>query len=136
MKYDGTKDIQEHLTTFEARMNLEGVGDAVRYRAFPVTLAGPAICWFNALPQESITTFADISHSFLARFTTCIVKAKHLINLLGITQKIGELTRKFLDRFNNECLEIDGLTNSVASLCLKNGLLNEDFRKHLTTRPV
>ncbi|XP_025661802.1 uncharacterized protein [Arachis hypogaea] len=136
MRYDGTKDPQEHLTAFEERMNLEGVGDAVRCRAFPVTLAGPAIRWFNALPQGSITAFADISQSFLAWFTTRIAKAKHPINLLGVTQKPGEPTRKFLDRFNDECLEIDGLTNSVASLCLTNGLLNEDFRKHLTTKHV
>ncbi|XP_057756182.1 uncharacterized protein LOC130975398 [Arachis stenosperma] len=136
MRYDGTKDPQEHLTAFEARMNLEGVGDAVKCRAFPVTLAGSAIRWFNALPQGSITAFADISQSILARFTTRIAKAKYPINLLGIIQKPGEPTRKFLDRFNDECLEIDDLTDSVASLCLTNGLLNEDFRKHLTTKPV
>ncbi|XP_016173322.1 uncharacterized protein LOC107615808 [Arachis ipaensis] len=136
MRYDGTKDPQEHITTFEARMNLEGVGDAIRCRAFPVTLAGPAIRWFHALPQGSIIAFANISQSFLARFTTHIAKAKYPINLLGVTQKPGEPTRKFLDRFNNECLEIDSLTDSVASLCLTNGLLNEDFRKHLTTKPV
>nr|XP_025703794.1 uncharacterized protein LOC112805658 [Arachis hypogaea] len=117
-------------------MNLEGVGDAVRCRAFPITLAGPAIQWFNTLPQGSITTFADISQKFLARFTTRIAKAKHPINLLRVTQKPGEPTRRFLDRFNDECLEIDGLTDSVASLCLTNDLLNEDFRKHLTTKLV
>ncbi|RYR03516.1 hypothetical protein Ahy_B06g082514 [Arachis hypogaea] len=61
MKYDGTKDPQEHLTAFEARMNLEGAADAVRCRAFLVTLAGPAIKWFNALPNGSITSFHDIS---------------------------------------------------------------------------
>ncbi|XP_025616875.1 uncharacterized protein [Arachis hypogaea] len=166
MRYDGTKDPLEHITAFEARMNLEGVGNVVRCRAFLVTLAGPAIrwfnalpqgsitafanrCraflvtlagpviqWFNALPQGSITAFADISQSFLTRFTTRIAKAKHPINLLGVTQKPGEPTRKFLDRFNDECLEIDGLTGSVASLWLTNGLLNEDFRKHLTTKHV
>ncbi|KAL4317074.1 hypothetical protein AHAS_Ahas15G0348700 [Arachis hypogaea] len=41
--YDGTKDPQEHLIAFEAKMNLEGAANAVRCRAFPVTLAGPAI---------------------------------------------------------------------------------------------
>ncbi|XP_016171446.1 uncharacterized protein LOC107613802 [Arachis ipaensis] len=117
-------------------MNLEGVGDEVRCRAFPVTLAGQAICWFNALPQDSVTTFADISRAFLGQFTTRIAKAKHPINLLGVTQRTGEPTQKYLDRFNDECLEIDGLTDSVASLCLTNRLLNEDFRKHLTTMPV
>nr|XP_025632476.1 uncharacterized protein LOC112727076 [Arachis hypogaea] len=53
-----------------------------------------------------------------------------------MTQRSEEPTRKYLDRFNDECLEIDGLTDSVASLYLTNGLLNEDFRKYLTTKPV
>ncbi|XP_025665004.1 uncharacterized protein [Arachis hypogaea] len=117
-------------------MNLEGVGDEVRCRAFPVTLAGPEIRWFNSLPQGSVARFSDISHDFLAQFTTRIAKAKHPINLLGVTQRSGELTRKYLDRFNDECLEINGLTDSVASLCQTNGLPNEDFRKHLTTMPI
>ncbi|XP_025681138.1 uncharacterized protein [Arachis hypogaea] len=115
MRYDETQDPLEHLTAFEARMNLEGVGDEVRCRAFPVTLAGPAIRWFNGLPQGSIYNFSDISRAFLAQFTTRIAKAKHPINLLGVTQRQGEPTR---------------------SLCLTNGLLNENFRKHLTTKPV
>ncbi|XP_057756673.1 uncharacterized protein LOC130975982 [Arachis stenosperma] len=136
MRYDGTQDPQEHLTAFEARMNLEGAGDKVRCRAFPVTLAVPAIRWINALPQGSETTFADITCGFLAQFTTRIANAKHPINLLGVTQRNGELTRKYLDRFNDECLEIDGLTDSVASQCLTNELLNEDFKKYLTTKPV
>ncbi|XP_016206000.1 uncharacterized protein LOC107646323 [Arachis ipaensis] len=136
MRYDGTQDPQEHLTTFEARINLEGVGDEVRCHASPVTLAGPAIRWFNSLPQGSVARFSDISHAFLAQFTTRIAKVKHPINLLGVTQRSGEPTKKYLDRFNNECLEIDGLTDSVASLCLTNGLQNEDFRKHLTTKQV
>ncbi|XP_016173877.1 uncharacterized protein LOC107616430 [Arachis ipaensis] len=136
MRYDGTQDPQEHLTAFEARMNLEGVGDEVRCRAFPVTLAGPAIHCFNALPQGSVTTFADITRAFLAQFTTYIAKAKHPINLLGVMQRSGEPTRKYLDRFNDECLEIDGLNDLVASLCLTNGLQNENFRKHLTTKPM
>ncbi|XP_072064388.1 uncharacterized protein [Arachis hypogaea] len=136
LRNDGTEDLQEHLMAFEDRMNLEGVGDAVRCRAFPITLAGPAIRLFNALPQGSITAFSDITHIFLAQFTTRIAKAKHPINLLDITQKAGDPTRKFLDRFNDECLKIDGLIDSVASLCFTDGLLNEDFRKHLTTKPV
>ncbi|XP_015931953.1 uncharacterized protein LOC107458259 [Arachis duranensis] len=127
MRYDGTQDPLEHLTAFEARMNLEGVGDEVRCRAFPITLAGPAIRWFNSFPQGLVTGFSNISRAFLGQFTTRIGKAKHTINLFGVTQRTGELTRKYLDQFNDECLEIEGLTDSVASLCLTNGLLNEDF---------
>ncbi|XP_025670704.1 uncharacterized protein [Arachis hypogaea] len=117
-------------------MNLEGATDAVRCRAFLVTLAGPAIKWFNALPNGSITGFRNISRKFMAQFTTRITKVKHPISLLGVTQKHDESTRKYLDRFNDECLTVDGLIDLVASLCLTNGLMNEDFRKHLTTKPL
>ncbi|XP_025678429.1 uncharacterized protein [Arachis hypogaea] len=117
-------------------MNLEGAANMIRCKAFSITLAGPAIKWFNALPNRSITGFHDISRKFMAQFTTRITKAKHPIILLGVTQKQDESTRKYLDRFNDECLTIDGLTDSVASLCLTNGLMNEDFHKHLTTKPV
>ncbi|XP_015934306.1 uncharacterized protein LOC107460458 [Arachis duranensis] len=136
MRYDRTQDPQEHLMAFEARMNLEGVGDEVMCHAFPVTLAGPAIWWFNAFPQGSVITFVDITRAFLAQFNMRIAKAKHPINLLGVTQRSGEPTKKYLDRFNDEYLKIDGLTDLVASLCLTNRLLNEDFRKHLTTKPA
>ncbi|XP_025627814.1 uncharacterized protein [Arachis hypogaea] len=117
-------------------MNLEGAANMIRCKAFSITLADPAIKWFNALPNGSITGFHDISQKFMAQFTTRITKAKHPISLLGVTQKQDESTRKYLDRFNDECLTIDGLTDSVASLCLTNGLMNEDFCKHLTTKPV
>ncbi|XP_072090571.1 uncharacterized protein [Arachis hypogaea] len=136
MRHDETQDPQEHFTAFEARMNLEGVGDEVRCRAFLVTLAGAAIRWFNSLPQGSVAGFSDISRAFQAQFTTRITKAKHPINLLGVTQRTDEPTRKYLDRFNDEYLEIEGLIDSVASLCLTNGIFNEDFRKYLTTKPV
>ncbi|XP_025632154.1 uncharacterized protein [Arachis hypogaea] len=136
MKYDRTKDPQEHLTAFEARMNLEGAADAVQCRAFPVTLADPTIMWFNALPNGFIASFHDISRKFMTQFTTGITKAKHPISLFGITQGQDESTMKYLDMFNDECLTIDKLTDSVVSLCLTNSLLNEDIRKYLTTKTV
>ncbi|MED6210402.1 hypothetical protein PIB30_063775 [Stylosanthes scabra] len=45
-----------------------------------------------------------------------------------------ESTRKYVEQFNEKYKTIDGLTNSVASLCLTNGLTNDDFRKQLTTK--
>ncbi|XP_057756259.1 uncharacterized protein LOC130975485 [Arachis stenosperma] len=130
------KDPQEYLMTFEARINLEGAADAVRCRAFLVTVAGLAIKWFNTLPNGSIANFDDVSRKFMAQFTTRITKAKHPINLQGVTQNQDEPIRKYLDKFNDECLTVDRLTDSIASLCLTNELMNEDVRKHLTTKPV
>ncbi|MED6200434.1 hypothetical protein PIB30_085065 [Stylosanthes scabra] len=55
---------------------------------------------------------------------------------LAVVQKPNETTRKYIERFNAECKTIDGLVDGVASLCLTNGLANDEFRKQLTTKPV
>ncbi|XP_015942657.1 uncharacterized protein LOC107467943 [Arachis duranensis] len=136
MRYDETKDPQEHVMIFEARMNLEYVGDAVRCHAFPMILAGLTIHWFNSLPQGSIATFTDVSKKFLNQFTTKIAKARHPIKLLDVTQRVGKPMRKYLDQFNDKCLEIVDLVDFLASLCLTNGLVNEDFRKYLTIKSI
>ncbi|XP_072054789.1 uncharacterized protein [Arachis hypogaea] len=117
-------------------MNLEGAADVVWCRPFPVTLARPTIKWFNALSNSSISCFDDVSKKFVTQFTTWIAKAKLPISLLGVTQRQDEPTRKYLDRFNDECLTVDGLIESVANLCLTNRLMNKDFRKHLTNKPI
>ncbi|MED6217832.1 hypothetical protein PIB30_021309 [Stylosanthes scabra] len=67
---------------------------------------------------------------------TSIDNKKHPINLLAVVQRPNETTRKYIERFNAECKTIDGLVDGAASLCLTNGLANDDFRKQLTTKPV
>ncbi|MED6201023.1 hypothetical protein PIB30_090972 [Stylosanthes scabra] len=69
-------------------------------------------------------------------FTISRDNTKHPINLLAVIQKPNETTRKFIKRFNAECKIIDGLVDGVASLCLTNGLANDEFRKLLMTKPV
>ncbi|MED6223973.1 hypothetical protein PIB30_079376 [Stylosanthes scabra] len=115
MKYDGSSDLHIHLNDFEHRMICDGVVDAVKCRAFPTTLTGLASQWFTFLPTGSISSYSEIRELFLNEFTTSIVNTKHPINLLAT---------------------IDGLVDGVASLCLTNGLANDDFRKQLTTKPV
>ncbi|MED6144033.1 hypothetical protein PIB30_011535 [Stylosanthes scabra] len=100
MKYDGSTDPYVHLNDFEHWMICDGAIDEVKCRAFSVALTGLAAQWFTQ---------------------------KHPINLLAVVQKPNETTRKHIERFNAECKTIDGLVNGVASLCLTNGLANDDF---------
>ncbi|MED6109231.1 hypothetical protein PIB30_031547 [Stylosanthes scabra] len=101
MKYDGSTDPYVHLNDFEHQMICDGAIDEVKCLAFPVALTGLA--------------------------AQCIDSHKHPINLLAVVQKPNETTRKYIERFNAECKTIDGLVDRVASLCLTNGLANDDF---------
>ncbi|MCD7454903.1 hypothetical protein HAX54_026468, partial [Datura stramonium] len=42
--------------------------EAIRLRLFLFSLVGEAILWVNELPNESITTWAELTGSFLERF--------------------------------------------------------------------
>ncbi|MED6174939.1 hypothetical protein PIB30_073626 [Stylosanthes scabra] len=68
------------------------------------------------------------------RERTPLANAPHLGG--DVIQATRMITRKYIERFNTECKTIDGLVDGVASLCLTNGLANDDFRRQLTTKPV
>ncbi|MED6162803.1 hypothetical protein PIB30_073991 [Stylosanthes scabra] len=125
MKYDRSIDPHIHLNDFEHRMIYDSAVDKVKCWAFPITLTGLASQWFTSLPAGLISSYSEIRELFLNEFTTSIDNTKHPINLLAV-----------IERFNAEFKTIDGLLDVVASLCLTNGLANEEFKKQLTTKPV
>ncbi|MED6204195.1 hypothetical protein PIB30_006951 [Stylosanthes scabra] len=56
------------------------------------------------------------------------------VTLTGLASKWFTLLIGSISTFVKKCKTIDGHTNSVASLCLTNGL--NDFRKQVTTKPM
>ncbi|MED6211087.1 hypothetical protein PIB30_070181 [Stylosanthes scabra] len=55
MGYDGSTDSDGHIDAFEGKMNCECARDAMRCKAFHVSLAGQAMCLFKSLPRRSIS---------------------------------------------------------------------------------
>ncbi|MED6170103.1 hypothetical protein PIB30_027703 [Stylosanthes scabra] len=95
------------LPTFYV-MNCECLGDAMCCKAFPISLAGQAMRWFNSLPTGSIYSFSDIRK-----------------------QLVGETIRDYMDRYNKIVLEVNVWNQAVVALGFAAGLLEGDFRKHL-----
>ncbi|MED6121409.1 hypothetical protein PIB30_029896 [Stylosanthes scabra] len=87
--YDGSSDPKHHLDAFDNRMD--------------------ALTWFNSLAPGSIKSFSDLSGGFLKNFTTRRRLPKTCLNLYSIVQKPEESLRDYLDRFNSECTQIEGL---------------------------
>lgn len=48
-KYDGTKDPIYHAETYESIVDIHAYLDAMKCRAFSITLQGPARKWFRLL---------------------------------------------------------------------------------------
>ena len=66
--FDGVKDPIDHLITYKNQMELHGYQDPVRCRAFSITLKGPALTWFNRLPPSPISSFKELSITFMSHF--------------------------------------------------------------------
>ena len=66
--YDRTHDPFDHIATFKTTMHLRGVPDEIMCRAFPTTLKSPARVWFSKIPQNSVSSFKDLSKLFVNNF--------------------------------------------------------------------
>ena len=59
--YDKSKDLLDHLETFNTLMHLQGMVNEIMCRAFPTTLKGPTRVWFSKLTPNSISFFKELS---------------------------------------------------------------------------
>ena len=66
--YDGKRDPCDHIATFKTTVHLHGFSDEIMCRAFPTTLKGPTRVWFSKIPQNTITSFQELSKLFINNF--------------------------------------------------------------------
>ena len=105
--FDGVKDPVDHLNTYKNQMELHGYQDPVRYRAFAITLKGPALAWFNRLPPSSISSFRELSIAFVSHFIGARTYRKPSYHLLTSKQGSQESLRSYVQRFNAGSLKVD-----------------------------
>ena len=82
--FDGTRDPIDHLNTYKNQMELHGYQDPVRCRAFVITLKGLALAWFKRLPPSSISSFRELSITFVSHFIRARAYRKSSYHLLTI----------------------------------------------------
>ena len=66
--YDGSKDPLDHIESFKTLMLLQMTPDEVMRRAFPTTLKGASMVWFNKITLGTIANFEQLSKGFVRHF--------------------------------------------------------------------
>lgn len=69
-KHDAKSDAVMHLVHYQQLMGLYGYDEAMMCKAFPVSLQGLGLVWFNQLQPNSISSFEQLEEAFTARFVT------------------------------------------------------------------
>ncbi|GAB2291989.1 hypothetical protein Dimus_038184 [Dionaea muscipula] len=68
--YDGSTDPEDHVNSFEIKMQLFNVDDPIMCRAFPSTFKGAARKWCASFAPCSISRFSQLREAFIGHFTT------------------------------------------------------------------
>ena len=103
-------------------MELHGYQDPLRCRAFTITLKGPTLAWFNRLLSSSISSFTELSITFVSHFIRVRTYRKPSYHLLTIKQSSHESLRSCVQRFNTESLKVDILDEKFAITAFITGL--------------
>ncbi|KAG8391079.1 hypothetical protein BUALT_Bualt01G0150500 [Buddleja alternifolia] len=121
-KYDGSTDPKQHVIAYENLMTMHNLSDALNSRIFLTTLTGRAQDWFTHLPMGCIVDYIQFMRKFKYHFASKRKYAKSVAHLFSIRQKDDENLRSFMDRFNDEALDVQGLTNEIEINLMINAL--------------
>ena len=108
-------------------MELQGVQDVIKCRAFPLTLGGFTRGWYRQLKPRSISSFKDLTRSFVTQFLGGRDHKKPATHLLTVRQKSDESLRNYVVRFNSEALKVEGYSDDIALTAVMAGLKDEKF---------
>ena len=135
--FDGTRDPVDHLNTYKNQMELHGYQDPVRWRAFAITLKGPALAWFNRLPPSLISSFRELSIAFVSHFIGARTYRKPSYHLLTIKQSSQESLRSYVQRFNAESLKVDIPDEKfvITAFIVGLGIQSKDFMFSISKNP-
>ena len=98
--YEGKSNPQDHVDHFNDLMELHLVSDMAKCRVFAVILIGSAKKWLMAVLVGSISSWQQLSASFLQHFQVTKRFVVPLAHLGNVKQKKGETLKSYINHFN------------------------------------
>ncbi|XP_021981508.1 uncharacterized protein LOC110877628 [Helianthus annuus] len=134
-KYDGTTDPDDHMFDFDAAARVEQWPMPAWCFMFAQTLTGAARVWFDALNEGEINNFEEFRGLFLQNFSQQRHYSKEITEVHNIQRKDGESLDSFIDRFNQESMQISGVVDQlrISGFChgVRNNQLVEKLHENL-----
>ena len=109
----------------------------MRCRAFSITLKGLALTWFNRFPLALISSFRELSITFVSHLILARVYKKPSFHLLIVKQGPQENRRSYIQRFNSESLKVDipDKKFSITAFIVRLGIQSKDLMFSISKNP-
>jgi len=120
--YDGTIDLDEHIENIEVVLTYRSIRGAEKCMLFVTTLRRGAMTWFKNLRRNSIDSWDDLFHEFTAHFSASRTQPKIVASLEVIVQGKSEPLRDYIERFNQEVVQVRGADVSMKRYLIAKGL--------------
>ncbi|GAA0166972.1 hypothetical protein LIER_40286 [Lithospermum erythrorhizon] len=130
-KFTGKTDLEEHIAKFQSQLSFQYPCSKVHGIAFPSSLAGPTLKWFNQFPKGCITFFEELKRQFTRTYVGSVRQDKHEHSLKTIKQRENEAISSFQDKFPTEFNLVLGADRKIAVITFVEGLKMSTFKKSL-----
>ncbi|KAL2249812.1 UNVERIFIED_CONTAM: hypothetical protein Sindi_2454900 [Sesamum indicum] len=134
-KYNGSKDSREHISTFKLVMNLYGQTFSINAKLLVTTLTGKAQEWFTSFPSGTIRSYGQLVQKFALHFASKRKSKRSATHLFMIRQGSDKFLKNFIEKFNNETLEVQDLRIDMMTSILIHGLQKGPFASALARDP-
>ncbi|XP_070050953.1 uncharacterized protein [Nicotiana tomentosiformis] len=126
LKYNGTTDPNEHVTSYTCAIKGNNLEDdeieSVLLKKFGETLSKGAMIWYHNLPPNSIDSFAMLADSFVKAYAGAIKVETKKLYLFKVKQKDNEMLREFISRFQMERMDLPPVADDWAVQAFTQGL--------------
>ncbi|XP_057775342.1 uncharacterized protein LOC130994313 [Salvia miltiorrhiza] len=138
--FDGASDPDDHIAQYRQRMFTIAIPRDMRevcmFKGFGSSLIGSALQWYTNLPNNSISSFAQLTDVFVQQYVNNRKLEKISEDLYAIVQRHGEPLWDYIGRFNKEKVSITNCSEQTAVTAFRKGLLpGSDLYKTLTKYP-
>ena len=135
--YDGTMDLDNHITQYCQRMFTTAIPrnmrEACMSKGFVSSLIGPILQLYTNLPNNTICCFAQLTDIFVEQYASSRKHERDSQYLNTIKQGSQETLREYIARFNKEKVSFTNLNSETVINAFRNGLhYGSDLFKELT----
>ena len=135
--YDSTTDPMDHIASYKQQMFTATIPreqcKACMCQSFGSSLQGPTLQWYTNLANNSISSFAQLTDTFLEQFDSSKKLEKLFGDLYHIQQRRTKSLRDYVGRFNREKVSIPFCNQETAADAFCKSLLPDgELYKDLT----